>query len=1274
MVDKIKTGSAPVANAQKRTITKQTTSGVQTSSKSIAGNSYANAHRTTVQSGTLRSSMPIQQGYVGASKTINVGYVDTSAKSQMQANNQPSQQVNTAISSSISAPTQTQHTFDNANSHIHTGSTSESPRLQTQSQSQSMSHGMSQPQIMGVKSPVTSPTMPHQNVQPSRVEPQIQTATRGMSAPTQPQHTFTNTNSHMHTSSTSESPRLQTQSTTSTVHTQSVGAKSPIPTPTMVSSSVNSNTAEQLSQEPTSSMAQTIQTARPTSTVFGSVTNTTTQIRNAFSSYENRKVSSNVFSSLPQTLKVGGREIMSGVQGGISMSGDDLGTQSVNASIEGAKLGVTVFKGAQTATDVGIKAVPITAKAVRGTAVAGVQVAKQVGLSAVTVAQSFNIIKTMNIAPVSKQAMYLMKATAISSGLANTQISQGIARATQSVVNGAIKLGNGVATVGKGIATGARGVYSVGTTVGLATVTIAKAYNISRATNTFPVSVQGMKILRQSAIQTGLNNTMVSKAIVNGVKNAQAGIVHAYKTVSGTICTGINNIKAMTKTGIQTVKDTKNLVVATIRGIKKGTVSIGYVSYQLQKFAYLKAGKGINTLWKSVRGTAKIGWRGAKFAYPRIKTVAKGSMKIGKGVKGGVLTGASLLKGVSDDMAIQGVATALQMGDVAGRLSVSTLKTSFKIGKGIGKTGIKTARTLEKIGMTFWESYYRANSIRKAIFSVWNKGGAKLGHMLKQAGGSIVNMLINLAKGAMKKAIIPIIIIIIVAVAGTSIITVPASTVGFIFSGIFGTKDDSNPDIEEEQDVEAWIATNIVPYSDATKQDLVNDMQADYKANGGSYDIVRLKEVGGGSGVVSPTLDGVNQIFYTNAEIVNMLEAIYNCRVLMDYELSTTETQAKNLLKDLYDKIFRIETSDTSTSLEYCGQNLADGSGVANTAHCGGNIHALSDCPNKVTGTHTSFTCSDCDYYRYVCGGYEVLTCTDNEHTHTCKKCCSKKGWHLICNTDKCDDNEHTHGSGCYTTMYCNSGNEMETACSHSPTSIFHCNGYSYCGGHNVKTYSFSLDGLYPILNETFYQPIDTLEALGSSRTQEQEEQLQNLKEYLEIYENMAQEVFNGICGGGITMGDLSGITFVNGSRTPNQAVVDLALSQVGQQGGQPYWSYNGFSSRVSWCACFVNWCMRNTPSATNSYPNSSNNAYCQTVADNLNSLGQFGHDSSLIVAGDVIFFDWESDGHTDHIGIVIGRDNEKVYTVEGNSGDQVKVKSYNLGSSVIYGYGYLNY
>ena len=37
--------------------------------------------------------------------------------------------------------------------------------------------------------------------------------------------------------------------------------------------------------------------------------------------------------------------------------------------------------------------------------------------------------------------------------------------------------------------------------------------------------------------------------------------------------------------------------------------------------------------------------------------------------------------------------------------------------------------------------------------------------------------------------------------------------------------------------------------------------------------------------------------------------------------------------------------------------------------------------------------------------------------------------------------------------------------------------------------------------------------------------------------------------------------------------IVTVALSQVGNVGGQPYWSWYGFNSRVEWCACFVSWC-----------------------------------------------------------------------------------------------------
>ena len=57
-------------------------------------------------------------------------------------------------------------------------------------------------------------------------------------------------------------------------------------------------------------------------------------------------------------------------------------------------------------------------------------------------------------------------------------------------------------------------------------------------------------------------------------------------------------------------------------------------------------------------------------------------------------------------------------------------------------------------------------------------------------------------------------------------------------------------------------------------------------------------------------------------------------------------------------------------------------------------------------------------------------------------------------------------------------------------------------------------------------------------------------------------------------------------------------------------------------------------------------------------------------MAGNIIFFDWQQDGHTDHVGIVEKVENEKVFTIEGNSKDEVREKSYNLSSKSIYGYG----
>ena len=41
------------------------------------------------------------------------------------------------------------------------------------------------------------------------------------------------------------------------------------------------------------------------------------------------------------------------------------------------------------------------------------------------------------------------------------------------------------------------------------------------------------------------------------------------------------------------------------------------------------------------------------------------------------------------------------------------------------------------------------------------------------------------------------------------------------------------------------------------------------------------------------------------------------------------------------------------------------------------------------------------------------------------------------------------------------------------------------------------------------------------------------------------------------------------GIGTGDGEIVTVALSQLGNVGGRPYWSWYGFESRVDWCACF---------------------------------------------------------------------------------------------------------
>lgn len=128
---------------------------------------------------------------------------------------------------------------------------------------------------------------------------------------------------------------------------------------------------------------------------------------------------------------------------------------------------------------------------------------------------------------------------------------------------------------------------------------------------------------------------------------------------------------------------------------------------------------------------------------------------------------------------------------------------------------------------------------------------------------------------------------------------------------------------------------------------------------------------------------------------------------------------------------------------------------------------------------------------------------------------------------------------------------------------------------------------------------------------------------------------------------------------------------QGGENNGTPYaqW-YNSFwAADTPWCACFLSWgaaqageaCFASSP---------------PRFAEVNDGISQFkaakqwrGPTGYTPLPGDYIFFNWDR-GTADHVGVVLSVQGGTVFTLEGNSGGKVAVRSYDLNSKVIEGYG----
>lgn len=142
------------------------------------------------------------------------------------------------------------------------------------------------------------------------------------------------------------------------------------------------------------------------------------------------------------------------------------------------------------------------------------------------------------------------------------------------------------------------------------------------------------------------------------------------------------------------------------------------------------------------------------------------------------------------------------------------------------------------------------------------------------------------------------------------------------------------------------------------------------------------------------------------------------------------------------------------------------------------------------------------------------------------------------------------------------------------------------------------------------------------------------------------------------------------------QIVVDIAFAEVGQSESPKnsnktkYGKWFGLDG-VAWCGMFCSWVYAHAGAKLPKIGFTKGFAGCQTAVAHFKKTGEITTKPQI---GDLVFFDWNTDGRYDHVGIFNGwkvKDKE-FYTIEGNTsltnqsnGGQVMSRTRNVNVSL---------
>ena len=148
-------------------------------------------------------------------------------------------------------------------------------------------------------------------------------------------------------------------------------------------------------------------------------------------------------------------------------------------------------------------------------------------------------------------------------------------------------------------------------------------------------------------------------------------------------------------------------------------------------------------------------------------------------------------------------------------------------------------------------------------------------------------------------------------------------------------------------------------------------------------------------------------------------------------------------------------------------------------------------------------------------------------------------------------------------------------------------------------------------------------------------------------------------------------------SQIPNSEIILVAKAQLGNEGGDKFWQWYGFTEHVHWCACYVSWCANECGYIDKGIIPKFSGCVNGIQWFKEKNLWQDRGESYYPIIGDIIFFDWydengNQDGVSDHVGIVTRTDitNRTIYTIEGNSGNKCAERMYSFDDLQVIGYG----